>query len=57
ITFGVLIAGGIAGAVAFNNDRLPFVVLAVLAGILLPVSLLSSRRIQRNVALLAETPQ
>lgn len=54
IAFGVLIAGSIAGAVAFDNDRLPFVVLAVLAAILLPVSLLSSRRIQRNVALLAE---
>lgn len=53
ITFGVLIAAGVAGALAFNNDRLPFVVLAVLAAILLPVSLLSSRRIQRNVALLA----
>ncbi len=56
IVFGVLIAGGVAGAVAFNNDRLPFVVLAALAAILLPVSLLSSRRIQRNVARLAEGP-
>ncbi|HME79143.1 MAG TPA: hypothetical protein VKI00_26855 [Mycobacterium sp.] len=56
VTFGVLIAGGVAGAAAFANDRLPFVVLAVLATILLPVSLLSSRRIRRNVALLAEGP-
>ncbi len=54
IAFGVLIAGSVAGAVAFNNDRLPFAVLAVLAAILLPVWLLRSRRIQRNVALLAE---
>ena len=54
VTFGVLVAAGVAGAVAFANDRLPFVVLAVLAAILLPVSLLSSRRIRRNVALLAE---
>jgi hypothetical protein len=54
ITFGVLIAAGIAGAMAFENDRLPFVVLAVLAAILLPVALLNSRRIQRNVARLAE---
>jgi hypothetical protein len=56
VTFGVLIAVGVAGAAAFANDRLPFVVLAVLATILLPVSLLSSRRIRRNVALLAEGP-
>jgi hypothetical protein len=56
ITFGVLIAGGVAGAVAFKDDRLPFAVLAVLAAILLPFSLLSSRRIQRNVALLAGPP-
>lgn len=57
ITFGVLIAGAVAGAVAFSNDRLPFAVLAVLGAILLPVSLLSARRIRRNVALLAEAPQ
>jgi hypothetical protein len=56
VTFGVLIAGGVAGAVAFNNDRLPFAVIAVLAVILLPVSLVSSRRVQRNVALLAGGP-
>jgi hypothetical protein len=56
VTFGVLIAGGVAGAVAFNNDRLPFAVIAVLAAILLPVSLVSSPRVQRNVALLAGGP-
>jgi hypothetical protein len=56
ITYGVLIAAGVAGAVAFSDDRLPFTVLAVLAAILLPFSLLSSRRIQRNVARLAEGP-
>lgn len=56
ITFGILIAGSIVAAVAFSNDRLPFVMVAVLAAIVLPVSLLSSRRIQRNVALLAGSP-
>lgn len=56
ITFGVLFAAGVAGAVALNNDRLPFALLAVLAAVLLPVSLLSSRRIQRNVARLAGGP-
>jgi hypothetical protein len=54
MTFGVLIGGGVAGAVAFKNDRLSFVVLVVLAAILLSVSLLNSRRIQRNVARLAD---
>lgn len=53
---GFLVAAVIAGAVLFRNDRLPFVVLALLAAILLPVSALSSRRIQRNVAELARGP-
>ncbi|UQX11796.1 hypothetical protein [Candidatus Mycobacterium methanotrophicum] len=56
VTFGVLIAGSIAGAVGFHNDRLPFVVVAVLAAILLPVSSVRTRRIQRNAALLAGGP-
>jgi hypothetical protein len=56
ITIGVLVAAVVAGAVAFTDDRLSFVVLAVLAAILLPVSLLNSRRIQRNVASLARGP-
>jgi Flp pilus assembly protein TadB len=54
IMFGVLIAAAVVAAVAFDDDRVPFIVLAVLAAILLPVSLIRSRRIQRNVALLAE---
>ncbi|HEY1839586.1 MAG TPA: hypothetical protein VGG53_05080 [Mycobacterium sp.] len=53
---GILVVAVVAGAVLFDNDRLPFVVLAVLAAILLPVSLLSARRIQRNVALLTRGP-
>jgi Sec-independent protein secretion pathway component TatC len=52
----VLFAAIVAGAVAFKNDRLSFVVLAVLAAVLLPVSLLHSRRIQRNVAHVAQGP-
>ena len=52
----ILISAIIAGAVAFSADRLSFVVLAVLAAVLLPVSLLHSRRIQRNVAQLAQGP-
>ena len=55
-TIAALIAAGIAGAVAFRNDRLAFVVLAVLAAILLPVSVLNTRRIQRHVAELARGP-
>jgi hypothetical protein len=54
ITVGVLVAAVVAGAVAFDDDRLSFVVLAALAAILLPVSLLNARRIQRNVALLTQ---
>jgi hypothetical protein len=42
--------------VTFTDDRLSFVVLAALAAILLPVSLLNSRRIQRNVARMAQEP-
>ena len=53
---GFLIAAVVSGAVLFRNDRLAFVVLAVLAAILLPVSVLSSRRIQRHVAELARGP-
>ena len=56
IAFGVLFAASVAGAVVFSNDRLPFVMVAVLAAIVLPVSLVSSRRIRRNVALLAGSP-
>jgi hypothetical protein len=55
VTFGVLIALSVAAAVTnFNDDRLFYVVLAVLGAVMLPFSLRNSRRIQRNVALLAE---
>ena len=56
IVVAILVAVVVAGAVAFSTDRLSFVVLAVLAAVLLPVSLLQSRRIQRNVAQLAQGP-
>jgi Flp pilus assembly protein TadB len=56
IVVAILVAVVVAGAVAFSADRLSFVVLAVLAAVLLPVSLLQSRRIQRNVAQLAQGP-
>jgi Flp pilus assembly protein TadB len=56
IAVGVLAAVVVAGAVAFTTDRLSFVVLAVLAAVLLPLSLLNARRIQRNVAQLAHGP-
>jgi hypothetical protein len=56
IAVGVLVAAVVAGAVTFTDDRLSFVVLAALAAILLPVSLLNSRRIQRNVARMAQEP-
>jgi hypothetical protein len=45
---------GVAAAVVIVNDRFYYLVIAVLAAIVLPVSLLTVRRIQRNVALLAE---
>jgi hypothetical protein len=51
-TVGILVGAVVAGAVLFTDDGLPF----VLAAILLPVSLLNSRRIQRNVAQLARGP-
>jgi hypothetical protein len=57
ITFGLLFGAAVAAAVTnFNSDRLFYAVLAVLAAILPPISLLNSRRIQRNVALLTEGP-
>jgi hypothetical protein len=57
VTFGVLFASTAAAAAAnVNDDRLFYAVLALLSVILLPVSLLNSRRIERNVARLAEGP-
>jgi hypothetical protein len=56
LVFGVLIAGGAAAVVVIPNDRFYYLVIAVLAAIVLPFSLLTLRRIERNVALLAEGP-
>ena len=58
ITFGLLFAAAVAAAaVNFKSDRLFYGVLAVLSALVLPFSLLSVRRIQRNVALLAGGPK
>ena len=54
LVFGILIVAGAAAAVVIVNDRFYYLVIAVLAAIVLPFSLLTLRRIQRNVALLAE---
>jgi hypothetical protein len=51
---GVLIVACVAAAVVLTNDRFYYLVIAVLAVIVLPFSVLTLRRIQRNVALLAE---
>jgi hypothetical protein len=58
ITFGVFFALAIAAAVAnFANERVFYFVAALLFALVLPFSLLSTRRIQRNVALLAGGPK
>jgi hypothetical protein len=54
LVFGILIVAGVAAAVVIVNDRFYYLVIAVLAAIVLPFSLFTLRRIQRNVALLAE---
>jgi hypothetical protein len=56
ITVGALVAAGVTGAVVFREDQLSFVVLVVLAAVLLPLSVINARRIQRNVARLAAAP-
>jgi hypothetical protein len=54
ITFGLLFVVAVAAAVVnFNSDRVFYVVLAVLCVIVIPVSLRTSRRLQRNIALLS----
>jgi hypothetical protein len=58
LTFGVFFALAIAAAVAnFANERVFYFVAALLFALVLPFSLLSTRRIQRNVALLAGGPK
>ena len=57
LTVGVLIALAVAAAVTnFANERVFYLAVAVLAVIVLPFLSLSMRRIQRNVALLADGP-
>lgn len=56
VTFGILFALSVAAAVTnFANERLFYVVLAVLSALVLPLTSRNSRRLQRNVALLTET--
>jgi hypothetical protein len=57
LTIGTIIALAIAAAVAnFANERF-YLAAALLGAITLPFSLLRMRRIQQNVALLAEGPK
>jgi uncharacterized membrane protein YoaK (UPF0700 family) len=56
VTYVVVLAGFAVGAVSFSEDRRYFVVLAVLWAIVIPISMRRSRRIRRNVALLAGSP-
>jgi hypothetical protein len=54
LVFGVVIVAGVAAAVVnLAGDRFYYLVIAVLAAIVLPFSLLTLKRIQRHVALLA----
>jgi Flp pilus assembly protein TadB len=57
LVFGIVIVAGVAAAVVnLAGDRFYYLVIAVLAAIVLPFSLLTLRRIQRHVALLAAGP-
>ena len=57
LVFGVVIVAGVAAAVVnLAGDRFYYLVIAVLAAIVLLFSVLTLRRIQRHVALLAEGP-
>lgn len=54
ITFGLLFVVAVAAAVTnFNSDRLFYAVLALLSAVVIPVSLRTSRRVRRNIALLS----
>jgi hypothetical protein len=57
VMYAVVLAAVAAAATSFPNDRLYFLMLALLWAIVIPISLHRSRRIQRNVALLAEGPK
>jgi Flp pilus assembly protein TadB len=57
ITFGlVFVIAVVAAAANFGNDRVFYVVLAALSAIVAPRSSHNTRRIQRNIARLAENP-
>jgi hypothetical protein len=56
ILLAVLAAAVIASAVMFSAQRLYFLVLLLFVLVTLPLGVLRTRRIQRNVALLGEDP-
>jgi hypothetical protein len=57
LIFGMFSALSVVAAVVnFNGDRVFYIVLAVLGAIVSPLSSRNSRRVQRNIALLAENP-
>jgi ABC-type multidrug transport system permease subunit len=57
IAFGLLfVVAVVAAVVNFNNDRVFYTVLAALSAIVAPRSSHNTRRIQRNIARLAENP-
>jgi len=57
ITFGLLfVVAVVAAAMNFNNDRVFYIVVAALSATVAPRSSHNSRRIQRNIARLAENP-
>lgn len=56
VMYVVLLVPLAAAATTISNDRLYYLVLGVFWAIFIPILLRRSRRIQRNVALLAEVP-
>lgn len=53
VMYVVALVGFAAAATSLSSDRLYFLVVGILWAIVIPISLLRSRRIQRNVTLLA----
>jgi hypothetical protein len=53
ITFGLLFVFAVAAAVNFPSDRVFYAVVAVVCAIVIPASVRTSRRLQRNIALLS----
>lgn len=56
IASAVLVAAGIALAIMDSDQHLYFLVLVLILLVVLPLGVLRTRRIQRNVALLGEDP-